>query len=111
MSDAFKFGDVLIYLQPCHFQCLKLYSGSLSFLGVHKMVAEVGNELLVHGVVIVSRLQGHQPFKLLLRPSINFRSFDAGESNGNPFDEGGEGWDVIVNKEVGGKFSEKALSF
>ena len=111
VSDAFKFRDILIYLWPGHFQCLKLYSGSLSFLGVHEAVAKIGDELLVGGVIIICRLQSHQPLQLLLSPSVDFRSFDAGEGNGDSFDEGGEGWDIIVNEEIGGKLSEKALSF
>ena len=75
------------------------------------MVAEIGNELLLHGVIVISRLQGHQPFELLLSPSIDFWPFNACEGDGNSFDEGGESWDIIVNEEIGGKFSEKALSF
>ena len=111
MSNAFKFRDILIYLWPGHFQRFKLYSGSLSFLGVHEAVAKISDELLVGGVIIICGLQSHQPLQLLLGPSVDFGSFDTGEGNSNPFDEGGEGWDVIVNEEVGGKFSEKALSF
>ena len=111
MSNAFKLRDILIYLWPGHFQHLKLYSGSLSFLGIHKVVVKVGDELLVGDVIIICGLQGHQPLQLLLGPSVDFGSFDTSEGNGDPFDEGGEGWDVIVNEEIRGKFSEKALSF
>ena len=111
VSDALKFRDILIYLWPGHFQCLKLYSGSLSFLGIHKAVAKIGDELLVGGVVIICGLQSHQPLQLLLSPSVDFGSFDTSEGNGDSFDEGGEGWDVIVEEEIGGKLSEKTLSF
>ena len=90
---------------------MKLYSDSLSFLGVHEAVAEIGDELLVSGVIIICRLQSHQPLQLLLSPLVDFGSFDTGEGDSDPFDEGGKGWDVIVNEEVGGKLSEEALSF
>ena len=111
VSNAFKFRDILIYLWPGHFQHLKLYSGSLSFLGVHEAVAKVSDKLLVGGVIIIHGLQSHQPLQLLLSPSVDFGSFDTSEGNSNPFDEGGKGWDIIVNEEIGGKLSEKALSF
>ena len=111
VSNAFKFRDILIYLWPGHFQRLKLYSGSLSFLGVHEVVAKIGDELLIGVVVIICGLQSHQPLQLLLSPSVDFGSFDTGEGDSDPFDEGGEGWDIIVNEEVGGKLSEEALSF
>ena len=75
------------------------------------MIAEIGNELLVHGVIVISGLQGHQPFELLLCPSIYFWPFNTCECNGDSFDEGGECWDIVVNEEIGGELSEKALSF
>ena len=56
VSDAFEFRDILIYLWPSHFQCLQLDSGSLGFLGVHEVGAEVSDELLVCGIVVISKL-------------------------------------------------------
>ena len=83
----------------------------MCFLRVHEAIAEVCDELLVCGIVVVHGLQGHQPFELLLGPLIDLWSFDTGEGNGDSFNEGGESWDIVVNEEIGGKLSEKALSF
>ena len=66
VSDAFEFRDILIYLWPGHFQRLKFYSGSLRFLRVHEVVTKVADELLVGGVIVICRLQSHQPLQLLL---------------------------------------------
>jgi hypothetical protein len=111
-AEVFKFCNVFFNVWKSHPEGLEFYLRPLLLIRVLELVFKFVYKLVPHiRDVVGNGIEPVNPDFHIAYPSLNIRSFDKGEGNGNFLDGGVESSDVLVDSEVSFNFFNESICF